>query len=189
MSLRSQEHRAASWDKLVCAEGDDRALWFNVVAELLHADVGPCVDLYSPGYVDLFVESLQVIDAASVLDELRDPYLAIDGNSVTAPEEFVASMVRLLADAADLAEGEAAQDANKLFQDWRDHLLHRNARDDDYLSVAEVAGIYQVTPQAVYKWIRAGKVPAESTPGGGRHRIPRSALTTTRDQEVAIDAL
>jgi excisionase family DNA binding protein len=189
MSLRSKEHRAASWDQLATAQGADRDLWFNVIAGLLREDVGPCVDFYSPDYDELFVRALRVLDAADLLPQLRDPYLAVDGTDDAAPEEFVAHLIGSLADASDTDDDAIAAEAGELFRTWRTHLLHRTARDEEFLSVAEVASIYQVTPQAVYKWIRSGKVPAEATPGGGRHRIRRSALQTTREQEVRIDAL
>lgn len=189
MSLRSKEHRAASWDQLAAATGEARNLWFNVVAGLLHEDVGPCVDFYDSEYVELFVRALQVLDATGSLEQLRDPYVAIDGSDESAPEDFVAYLIGLLADATDSTDAAISEESGELFSVWREHLLHRNARDEEFLSVAEVASIYQVTPQAVYKWIRSGKVPAETTPGGGRHRIRRSALQTTRDQEARLDDL
>jgi excisionase family DNA binding protein len=36
----------------------------------------------------------------------------------------------------------------------------------EWLTATQVAARYGVTPQAVYKWIRAGRVRAEQTPGG-----------------------
>jgi hypothetical protein len=44
-----------------------------------------------------------------------------------------------------------------------------------YVSVAEVAGLYDVTPQAVYKWIHKGVLVASERPGGS-YQIPVSAL-------------
>ena len=45
----------------------------------------------------------------------------------------------------------------------------------EYFSTGEAAELCSVTPDTVLKWIRAGKLHANRTPGG-HHRIPRSAL-------------
>ena len=45
----------------------------------------------------------------------------------------------------------------------------------DYLSTGEAATLCSVTSDTVLKWIKAGKIPANRTPGG-HHRIPHSAL-------------
>jgi len=50
-------------------------------------------------------------------------------------------------------------------------LLHSK----ELFSTGEAAVICSVTPDTVLKWVRAGKLPAQRTPGG-HHRIPRSAL-------------
>lgn len=189
MSLQSKEHRAASWDRLVQATGAERELWFNIVAGLLHENVGPHLDLYDAEYATVFVRTLATLAEADALDALREPYLAVDGSDDTASEEFVAQVVALLAQIADATDAGVSRPARELSGVWRQHLYHRTASDEEYLTVAEVASIYQVTPQAVYKWIRSGKLPVESTPGGGRQRIARSALTTTREQESRLDRL
>ena len=189
MSLKSKEHRAASWDQLVRASGEERELWFDIVANLLRENVGPCLDLYDAEYADVFVRTLATLAEAGVLDALREPYVAVDGSDETASEEFVAEVVALLAQISDSGDAGISQRARELAAVWRQHLYHRTASDEQFLTVSEVASIYQVTPQAVYKWIRAGKLPVESTPGGGRQRIARSALRTTREQESRLDRL
>jgi excisionase family DNA binding protein len=57
----------------------------------------------------------------------------------------------------------------------------------EYFTTGEVAEICSVTPDTVLKWIRAGKVPANRTPGG-HHRIPRRALESLveRDDKEGI---
>lgn len=45
----------------------------------------------------------------------------------------------------------------------------------DYLTTGEAAALCSVTPDTVLKWIKAGRIPANRTPGG-HHRIPHSAL-------------
>ncbi|MCP4703763.1 MAG: excisionase family DNA-binding protein [candidate division Zixibacteria bacterium] len=51
-----------------------------------------------------------------------------------------------------------------------------NQDPKDFLTTGEAASLCSVTPDTVLKWIRAGKIPANRTPGG-HHRIPLDALT------------
>ena len=53
---------------------------------------------------------------------------------------------------------------------WQGHMLER-PRDETWLTAPQVAARYGVTPQAVYKWIKEGRVSAEQTPGGS-WRLP-----------------
>lgn len=47
--------------------------------------------------------------------------------------------------------------------------------DKEYFTTGEAAVICAVTPNAVLKWVSAGRLSANRTPGG-HHRIPRQAL-------------
>jgi excisionase family DNA binding protein len=49
--------------------------------------------------------------------------------------------------------------------------------DEKPLSTGEVARILHVTPVAVFRWIRAGKLKAYRVPGG-RYRVPRAEFRT-----------
>ena len=42
----------------------------------------------------------------------------------------------------------------------------------DYLTAAEVGGLYGVTVRQVRIWARAGKITGSRTPGGGPWRFP-----------------
>ncbi|UCD18268.1 MAG: helix-turn-helix domain-containing protein, partial [Candidatus Zixiibacteriota bacterium] len=53
------------------------------------------------------------------------------------------------------------------------------------LTTGEAAALCSVTPDTVYKWIRAGKIPAHRTPGG-HHRIERSALSLYTEESALI---
>ena len=48
----------------------------------------------------------------------------------------------------------------------------------DYLTTSQAAKILSVSPDAVLKWARAGKIEAYRTPGG-HFRIPKSALSSS----------
>ncbi len=51
----------------------------------------------------------------------------------------------------------------------------RHTAPQEYLSTGKAAELCSVTPDTVLKWIRAGKIPANRTPGG-HHRIPIEAI-------------
>ena len=51
-----------------------------------------------------------------------------------------------------------------------------------YLSTGEAASLLAVTPDAVLKWIKAGKLKAKKTPGG-HYRIPRNAVNLILEPE------
>lgn len=45
----------------------------------------------------------------------------------------------------------------------------------DFVTTGQAAELCSVTPDAVLKWVKAGRIPANRTPGG-HYRIPRQAL-------------
>jgi excisionase family DNA binding protein len=53
--------------------------------------------------------------------------------------------------------------------------LNTTIPDKEFFTTGEAAAICAVTPNAVLKWVAAGRLQANRTPGG-HHRIPRSAL-------------
>jgi excisionase family DNA binding protein len=78
-----------------------------------------------------------------------------------------------------------------LASQWREHVLGRRRTEPDYVSVGDVAARYGVTTQAVYKWLKDGRIEATRGPGGS-WRIP--AAQFDRDQRPAtsrqkLDAL
>ena len=46
----------------------------------------------------------------------------------------------------------------------------------NYFTRAEVAELFEVSPNTVSRWVRSGKIPSVLTPGG-RHRYPVEAIT------------
>lgn len=50
----------------------------------------------------------------------------------------------------------------------------KQQREDELLSISEVAGMLRVSPRSVQRWVRAGLLPA--IPAGRTHRIRRAAL-------------
>lgn len=58
------------------------------------------------------------------------------------------------------------------------------APPERYVTTGQAAKLCAVTPDTVLKWVRAGKVPAQRTPGG-HHRIPLSALAALAQASVS----
>ena len=56
----------------------------------------------------------------------------------------------------------------------------------EFLTTGQVAALCSVTPDAVLKWVKAGKIPANRTPGG-HYRIRRSDLPAilTPEEEIS----
>jgi excisionase family DNA binding protein len=87
--------------------------------------------------------------------------------------------LRATAATAQLAD-EHRDRAAELAERWRVAAAEgaSGSVDDDgevYVTVAEVAAAYDVTPQAVYKWIHKGLIEAHARPGGS-YRIPIEAM-------------
>jgi excisionase family DNA binding protein len=106
----------------------------------------------------------------------------IDEQSGTA-RTFAAALGRHLREtAATTRLDDAERDrAVELAERWREAAAEdvtgaAEEAGEVYVTVAEVAAVYDVTPQAVYKWIHKGVIDAHTRPGGS-YQIPIAALT------------
>lgn len=82
--------------------------------------------------------------------------------------------------------------STRLAERWREAAVENVAGtvEDDgevYVTVAEVAAVYDVTPQAVYKWIHKGIVEAHTRPGGS-YQIPVAALVADDRRASSFDS-
>ncbi|MGI8731444.1 MAG: helix-turn-helix domain-containing protein [Solirubrobacteraceae bacterium] len=146
--------------------------------------VGSELGLYSDEYACALRDSLDLLELSGLIgrDELREAFEEIDEQSGAA-RAFAAALGRQLRATAattrleDVARERAAELAGR----WRAVAaggVVGTVEDDGgmYATVAEVAAVYDVTPQAVYKWIHRGVIEAHSRPGGS-YQIPIAALT------------
>jgi hypothetical protein len=150
----------------------------------------PTVRWLSHGYDDdQVVETVRLLDLAGLLgqDDLREAFEQADEDEERA-RELATLLVSHLGPAADIERLGVADrvKALRLSTGWQHHLMGRAEREGDWLTAAQVAMRYAVTPQAVYKWIKAGRVQAEQTPGGS-WRLPAAqfARPDTSDLERA----
>jgi hypothetical protein len=93
-------------------------------------------------------------------------------------QTFAALLISHLNAASDIERlgVETRLKALRLASAWQRHVDDRSQGESEWLSAAQVAAHYGVTPQAVYKWIGAGRVKAEQTPGGS-WRLPAEQFT------------
>jgi excisionase family DNA binding protein len=152
---------------------DERPSLLKVLAAEVVASVGRRLDLYE-GYEDQMVETVEVLDQSGQLgrDDLREAFEEADESDDRA-QTFAALLISHLNAAADVERlgVETRLKALRLAGAWQRHIDDRSQGESGWLTAAQVAAHYGVTPQAVYKWIGAGRVKAEQTPGGS-WRLP-----------------
>lgn len=184
MQILSPEERAQAWHDAVSAPDGEREYRRHMLASAAFALVGSELGLYSDEYAVALRDSFDLLELSGLIgrDELREAFEEIDEQSGAA-RAFAAALGRQLratAMTARLAD-DARERATELAERWREVAAERvvGAAEDDggvYVTVAEVAAVYDVTPQAVYKWIHRGVIEAHSRPGGS-YQIPIAALT------------
>jgi excisionase family DNA binding protein len=160
-----------------------------LAAEVLES-VGRRLDLYGT-YEDEVVETIVLLDASALLgrDDLREAFEEGDEDDAHA-HVFAALAATHLAAAADMERlgADTRVRAARLSAAWQNHVLERPRSDAAWLTPAAVAARYGVTPQAVYKWIKAGRVRAEQTPGGS-WRLPAEQFERGRADAQRLAAL
>lgn len=111
-------------------------------------------------------------------------------SSTPWPQAFAALLAGHLAEASEIERlgADARVLAARLSATWQGHVLDRTRPDTEWLTAAQVAARYGVTPQAVYKWIRADRVTAEQTPGGS-WRLPADQFARDRTDPRRLAAL
>jgi excisionase family DNA binding protein len=191
MLILSPEERAQAWYDAVSAETDEREYKRHMLATAAFQMVGSELSLYSDDYAAAFKETFDLLEFSGLIgrDELREAFEEIDEDVGTA-RAFAAALGRQLRATAAMERLDAAvrDRAAALAERWREAAAENVTRrvDDDgevYVTVAEVAAAYDVTPQAVYKWIHRGVIDAHPRPGGS-YRIPISALI--RDERFDV---
>ena len=178
MQILSPEDRAVLWHTTVEGGPEERESLLRILAMGILDSAGSKLDLYS-GYETPMIETIGLLDASGFLarDDLRQAFEEADDSDEAAASFFslLGDYLRLTADVERLPV-DARMRALELAHEWRDHVLERHGKTDEFLSVADVAAEFKVTPQAVYKWINEKKVEAERTPGGS-YRLPAAQFT------------
>lgn len=168
MSILSPTDRAVLWRMTVTSGREERASRLKILASEIRESAGRRLDLYS-GFDDEVIETVEILDASGLLgrDDLREAFEDADESDDRA-QIFAALLASHLDAAADIERlgVDARMRALRIAGAWRGHVSDRAREESEWLSAAQVAARYGVTPQAVYRWIDAGRVSAERTPGG-----------------------
>jgi hypothetical protein len=201
MSILSPTDRAVLWRMTVTSGREERASRLKILAAEILESAGRRLDLYS-GFDDEVIETVEILDASGLLgrDDLREAFEDADEDDDRA-QTFAALLASHLDAAADVERlgVDVRMRALRLAGAWRGYVNDRARVEPEWLSAAQVAVRYGVTPQAVYKWIDTGRVCAERTPGGSwrlaadqfeRDRVKqdRAAELKARLVERAADA-
>jgi len=152
----------------VTSDREERVSRLKILAAEILESAGRRLDLYS-GFDEEVIETVEILDASGLLgrDDLREAFEDADEDDDRA-QVFAALLASHLDAAADIERlgVDVRMRALRLAGAWRGYVSDRARVEPEWLSVAQVAARYGVTPQAVYKWIDAGRVSAERTPGG-----------------------
>jgi excisionase family DNA binding protein len=173
MEILSPEDRVVLWRSTVVAEGAEREALLHVIAKEI-ADSLRDLDLYGDEYAQLTVDSLQTLDDAGLferdsvrrcLELLHEPDGGVD---LLAAE--VAGLLRVAGGVDHLGVDRRVR-AVEMASEWREHVVTRQSREPELLSVGDVAARFGVTTQAVYKWLKLERIEGTRSPGGS-WRIP-----------------
>jgi transposase-like protein len=175
MSILSPSDRAVLWRTVTTSGPDDRGPLLRVLAREVLDSVGSRLNMYA-GHEDDVVATIALLDQAGLLgrDDLREAFEEA-GEDHEHAEAMAALLAAHLGGAADIERlgVDTRLKALRLAAAWQQHVTEHASAKPEWLTAARVAARYGVTPQAVYKWIRAGRVQAEQTPGGS-WRLPVS---------------
>lgn len=191
MLILSPEERAQAWHDAVSAEAADREYKRHMLASAAFQMVGSELSLYSDDFAAAFKDSFDLLERSGLIgrDELREAFEEID-EEAGAARVFAAALGRQLraTAAVERLSGDERDRASELAERWRAAAGEdvSGSIDDDgevYVTVAELAAVYDVTPQAVYKWIHKGVVEAHTRPGGS-YQIPVASLVADERLDV-----
>ncbi|HEX4098529.1 MAG TPA: helix-turn-helix domain-containing protein [Caulobacteraceae bacterium] len=193
MDILSPEDRVILWRETVDAAGPKRQALLHAIAREV-VDSLCSLNLYAGEYTDLVVSSLAILDDAQVFasDEMRLSLETLHEPAGGA-DHLAATIAGLLRDASGVGHlgADRRVQAIDLASAWREHVLERPRTEPEYISVGDVAARYGVTTQAVYKWLKDGRIEATRGPGGS-WRIPRAQFdsdTRPAASRADLDAL
>ena len=184
MSILSPIDRAVLWRMTVTSGSEERASRLKILASEIRESAGRRLDLYS-GHDEEVIETVEILDASGLLgrDDLREAFEDADEDDDRA-QTFAALLASHLDAAAEVERlsVDVRLRALRLADVWRGHVRDRASDKTEWLSAAQVAARYGVTPQAVYKWIDAGRVTRSAHRAAPGDSPPTSSSPTAPDR-------
>ena len=184
MEILTPEDRIALWRMAIDREGSERVAVRHAVAKEI-VDSLSALNIYDDEH--LVTETLDLLDLANLLsrDEVRLAFEALHEQD-DAVASLASELIALLKETAGVShlDQDVRVRALELAAAWQDHMTTRPGRDATFLTVADVAAKFQVTTQAVYKWLNTGKIDGERRPGGS-WRIPAAQFGAERPFDSA----
>jgi excisionase family DNA binding protein len=190
--ILSHEDRAALWHRTTSADADDRPGMLRVLAKEIRDALEAALALR--GFDDEIEATVQLLDISGLLarDDLRHDFETAgieseERSELESAARFALSLSGHLEETAEIDRLDVEQrlDAYRLATRWRDTIAEAiTPTGGDRWTVAEVASHFGVTPQAVYKWCRSGKIRFERTPGGS-YLVPTAQFDLDGPRDLA----
>lgn len=163
--------RAVLWRDAMGADATVRGVRLRALVRASRDLIAAPLSLYDSTLDEHLLESFELIDGAGFLghDEFRHAFEGLDDDEPTS-RAFVHQMQRELDALLDTPRDAAVHDRAAALSDWWRALLADSlgaARRERYIPVTDVAAAFDVTPAAVYKWIKLGRIEVEEKPSGG----------------------
>jgi excisionase family DNA binding protein len=183
MHITSPEDRAIAWRQALSRRGEERETALRYLSRDILEELRAPLSLYHEGEEE-FVETILLLDRHDAFLD-QDMLTAYQSIGVTDDEAPARALMLIAARLGTLAADEETGPETRarvleLGETWRDHVLSTGSDSPEYLTVAEVAARFGVSPAAVYKWGHAGKIEWEETPGGS-YRIPAGQFQSSQD--------
>jgi len=168
MLKATPEDRVVLWKDAVDSASDVRPARLRLLAKEAQEAVADALNLYS--HDEWFEETFALLDATGLLgrDALRIALEEVDQDD-EGPLRLIEALADLLDEGADQTPlpDEQRERSAALAEEWREVLASAPMTPvAEHWTVAEVAAHFDVTPQAVYRWIDKDKISWRRRPGG-----------------------
>lgn len=179
MLKSSPEQRVVLWRDVVRSTPDERAARVHILAKEVQLLVASPLSLYSD-YDEDFEASVDLLSSSGLLgrDEFRLTFEDAEEDRESATELIlaIAALLGESTEAQHLSDDQRAR-CSALRDRWvaavedDDGQASTESAGGGFCTVAEVARHFDLTPQAVYRWIDKDLIEWERRPGGS-YRIP-----------------
>ncbi len=168
MLKATPEDRVVLWKDAVDSASDVRPARLRLLAKEAQEAVAGPLNLYN--HDEWFEETFALLGASGLLgrDALRIAFEEVDHDD-EGPARLIEALADLLDEGVEHAHlsDEQRERSAALAEEWREVLASAPVSPvAEHWTVAEVAAHFDVTPQAVYRWIDKDRISWRRRPGG-----------------------